>query len=121
MGCSNVPRTRAGAAATGEPTDPGQLFAGEDLRGGDAEALAARAQAAGFVVRYRVQYATSADGMSGYGECWCVAPGDARVTGAFYGAEGQLFIEFRAQPDPRRSGAAAHGLGMLTAGSPAGP
>ena len=98
MGCSNVPRTMAGTGATGEPTDPGQLFAGEELRGADAEALAARAQAAGFVVRYRVQYATSADGMSGYGECWCVAPGDARVTGAFYGAEGQLFIEFEHSP-----------------------
>jgi hypothetical protein len=106
MGCNNVERTTAGdavlalGAAEGrlEPTDAGQVFADVALPNADPTRLAAMGVAAGFVVRFNMQYATSADGMAGYGECWCQAPLDGHVKGAFFGSEGQLFIELEHSP-----------------------
>jgi hypothetical protein len=109
MGCSNVPHTAAGDAviAGGGPdgrsvaaTDPGQIFAGVDVAQTTAAELAARGEAAGFVVRFNMQYSTSADGMSGYGECWCILPPDGEVEDAFFGDKGQLFIQLRHTPIP---------------------
>ena len=86
------PTLRAGAVAgLGEPTDPGQPFAGRDVTAmapAEAERIAREAN---LDLTWRYSVAIGA-GDGGYSECWCVPPPDGTLSGLAYDTAGRLVI-----------------------------
>lgn len=105
--CGLVQEAPAGLECQRTPAGGGELREGEDplAPGGPladvpvsemtAEAIAARAERAGFEVTYRYSYDVGPQpetGSQGYAECWCVPPPPGDVEAVAYDSIGRIIV-----------------------------
>ena len=93
-----------------DPLAPGGPLADLPVTEMTAEAIAAKADEAGFEVTYRYSYDVGpqpASGSQGYSECWCIPPPPGEVYAVAYDSIGRIVVmvdsgehrnEVRAQP-----------------------
>jgi hypothetical protein len=91
------PRPLAGAIrGIGAPTDPGQPFAGLDLRRLSTQHIDEIGTEARLPISWRYAYPTGGD--SSFWECWCIPPPNGQPSDMFYDDDDGHLIVFVSSP-----------------------